>query len=80
MHRYRSNGKYYAVVRHSGKLNRKSLEDEDLKTAKRKLRDFQDELYNSAADARRTFLDFYLEAFVLADQGNPKRLIGINND
>lgn len=41
LYRYTSNGNYYAVVRHEGKLIRRSLETDDAKLAKRKLADFK---------------------------------------
>lgn len=41
LYRYTSNGIYYAVVRHSGKLIRKSLETSDRALAKRRLSDFR---------------------------------------
>lgn len=44
LYRYTSNGNYYAVVRHEGKLIRRSLETDDAKLAKRKLADFKKDL------------------------------------
>ena len=44
LYRYTSNEVYYAVVRHEGKLIRRSLETNDSKLAKRKLADFKNEL------------------------------------
>jgi integrase len=44
LYRYSSNGVYYAVVRHEGKLIRRSLEVNDGKLAKRKLGDFKNSL------------------------------------
>lgn len=44
LYRYTSNGVYYAVVKHEGKIIRRSLETDDQKLAKRKLGDFKDDL------------------------------------
>jgi integrase len=44
LYRYSSNGVYYAVVRHEGKLIRRSLETDDPKLAKRSLGDFKNSL------------------------------------
>lgn len=44
LYRYTSNDNYYAVVRHEGKLIRRSLETDDAKLAKRKRDDFKKSL------------------------------------
>ena len=44
LYRYTSNGVYYGLVRHRGKLHKKSLETTDKTTAKRLLADFQRDL------------------------------------
>ena len=44
LYRYSSNGVYYAVVRHEGKLIRRSLATDDPKLAKRSLADFKKKL------------------------------------
>jgi integrase len=44
LYRYTSNNNYYAVVRHEGRLIRRSLETDDSKLAKRKLADFKNAL------------------------------------
>lgn len=44
LYRYSSNGVYYAVVRHEGKLIRRSLQTDDSKLAKRSLADFKKSL------------------------------------
>ncbi len=44
LYRYSSNDVYYAVVRHEGKLIRRSLETDDSKLAKRNLADFKQSL------------------------------------
>lgn len=74
LYRYRSSGVYYAVVRRSGKLIRRSLEVDRLEVAKRKLRDFLAEQENTASDAHKTFLDSYMEEFRAGRTGAPKTL------
>jgi len=72
--RYRSSGTYYAVVRRSGKLIRRSLEVSNIESAKRLLRDFLQEQENTATDAHKTFLDTYMEEFRSGRTGASKTL------
>ena len=72
--RYRSSGTYYAVVRRSGKLIRRSLEVSQLEPAKRLLRDFLQEHGNTASDAHKTFLDTHMEEFRAGKTGASKTL------
>ena len=44
LYRYRGNNLYYGIVRHKGKLHKKSLATEDKATAKRKLADWERDL------------------------------------
>lgn len=74
LYRYRSKGTYYAVVRRSGKLIRKSLETTDLPTAKRKLRDFLNEQEDAAPDAHNLRFDAFIDDFVSSRTGAPKTL------
>lgn len=74
MYRYRSSGTYYAVVRRSGKLIRRSLEVNHIEPAKRLLRDFLQEQENTATDAHKTFLDTYMEEFRSGRTGAAKTL------
>lgn len=72
--RYRSSGIYYAAVRRSGKLIRRSLETDTIEVAKRKLRDFQGEQENAASDAHKTYLDVHMKEFLAGRTGAPKTL------
>lgn len=72
--RYRSSGTYYAVVRRSGKLIRRSLEVRQIEAAKRLLREFLQEHENTASDAHKTFLDSYMEEFRSGRTGASKTL------
>lgn len=54
LYRYRGSFAYYAVVRRSGKLIRRSLETNVIEVAKRKLRDFLGEQEHAASDVHKT--------------------------
>lgn len=62
------------MVRRAGKLIRKSLDVSQLEVAKRKLRDYQNELENNAPDAHRVRLDDYMKEFLGGKTGAPKTL------
>jgi integrase len=49
LYRYNPSGQYFARVRFGGKLYRRKLETDDLALAKRKLRDFKDDLERTDA-------------------------------
>lgn len=74
LYRYQSSGVYYAVVRRSGKLIRRSLEVSHIEPAKRLLRDFLKDQENTATDAHKTFLDTYMEEFRSGRTGAAKTL------
>ncbi|GEP43892.1 tyrosine-type recombinase/integrase [Brevifollis gellanilyticus] len=71
--RYRESG-YYAVVRRSGKIVRKSLETDRLEVAKRKLRDFQNEVEKVGVDAHSRKFGEVIEDFVSSRTGAPATL------
>jgi integrase len=56
LYRYSSNGIYYAVLRHSGKLIRRSLETTDKVLARRKLADFRRDIGRMDPSAGRVAL------------------------
>ena len=74
LYRYTNNGVYYAVLRRSGKLIRKSLEIDRLEIAKRKLRDFLADLEDAAPDAHKVRFDEFIEDFLNGRPGAPKTL------
>ncbi len=74
LYRYRSSGMYYAVVRRSGKLIRRSLETNTIEVAKRKLRDFLSEQEHAASDANKTYLDVHMKEFLEGRTGAAKTL------
>lgn len=74
LYRYRSSGVYYAVVKRSGKIIRRSLEVSHIEPAKRLLRDFLKDQENTATDAHKTFLDDYMEEFRSGRTGALKTL------
>lgn len=57
LYRYRSNGVYYAVVRHQGKLNWKSLKTDKRAIATRKLGDYRAKLSRTDVSAGRITLE-----------------------
>lgn len=61
LYRYTSNGNYYAVVRHEGKLIRRSLETDDAKLAKRKRDDFKKTLSQIDSSLGRTTVEDLLK-------------------
>ena len=74
LYQYQNNSVYYAVVRRAGKLIRKSLEVTEKEHAKRKLREYLNELENSAPDEHRVRLDDYMKEFLEGKTGAPKTL------
>ena len=74
LYQYQNNRVYYAVVRRAGKLIRKILEVTDKELAKRKLRDYLNDLENSAPDAHKLRLDEYMKEFLQGRTGKPKTL------
>ena len=73
LYRYRDTG-YYAVVRRSGKIVRKSLETDRLEIAKRKLRDFQYEVEQGGANALSRKFGEVIDEFVSSRTGAPATL------
>ncbi len=73
MFRYRGAG-YYAVVRRSGKIVRKSLETDRLEIAKRKLRDFQGEVERIGVAAHNRRFGETIDEFVSSRTGAPATL------
>ncbi len=71
--RYRDAG-YYAVVRRSGKIVRKSLETDRLEIAKRKLRDFQNDIEQAGVDAHNRRFGEVVDEFVSSRTGAPATL------
>ena len=71
LYRYNPSGQYFARVRFRGKLYRRKLETGDLALAKRKLRDFKDELERTdATKGNASFarvLDDYVATLTGAD-------------
>jgi integrase len=74
LYRYRSSSVYYAVVRRSGKLIRRSLETDTIEVAKRRLRDFLGEQEHAASDAHKTYLDVHMKEFLAGRTGASKTL------
>ena len=68
MFRYRGAG-YYAVVRRSGKIVRKSLETDRLEIAKRKLRDFHNEVERAGVEAHNRRFGEVIDEFVSSRTG-----------
>src|SRR5262249_3135410 len=67
LYRYKSNGRYFARVRHRGKLHRKSLDTDDIAVAKRRLADFRRTLERTdAASGNKSFA-------ALLDEYSPPR-------
>lgn len=66
LYRYDPNGKYYAFIRHQGKLIRRSLKTDHLPQAKRNLADFRNSLGRIDVQAGKTTLaqlcDDYVES------------------
>ena len=67
LYRYNPSGQDFARVRFSGKLYRRKLETDDLVLAKRKLREFKNDLERTDATKGNTsfakVLDDYADAF-----------------
>lgn len=63
LYQYTSNGGYYAVVRHEGKLIRRSLETTDKALAKRKLGDFKNGLHRIDTSLGKMTVGHLLEKF-----------------
>lgn len=74
LYQYQTNKVYYAVVRRAGKLIRKSLEVTQLEVAKRKLRDYLNELESIAPDATKVRFDEYMKEFLGGKTGAFKTL------
>lgn len=64
LYRYSSNGIYYAVMRHSGKLIRRSLETSDKAHAKRKLAEFKRDVGRTAPGAGRVTLSSLCDRYL----------------
>jgi integrase len=79
--RYNSSGQYFARVRFKGKLYRRKLETDDLSLAKRKLRDFKNDLERTdATKGNKSFkavLDDYVETLGGSDETRRKKRIVI---
>jgi integrase len=79
---YNPSGQYFARVRFRGKLYRRKLETDDLALAKRKLRDFKNDLERTDATKGNTsfakLLDTYKTTLVLADSTKKKKLAVID--
>lgn len=71
--RYRDAG-YYAVVRRSGKIVRKSLQTDRLEIAKRKLRDFLNEVERAGVDAHSRRFGEVIDEFISSRTGAPATL------
>jgi integrase len=82
LYRYDPSGQYFARVRFRGKLYRRKLETDDLALAKRKLRDFKNDLERTDATKGNTsfakLLDIYKTTLVLADSTKKKKLAVID--
>lgn len=63
LYRYSSNDVYYAVVRHEGKLIRRSLETDDSKLAKRNLADFKKSLSQVDSSLGKMTIEELLKKF-----------------
>lgn len=63
LYRYSSNDIYYAVVRHEGKLIRRSLETDDAKLAKRNLADFKNSLRRVDSSLGKMTIEELLKKF-----------------
>lgn len=64
LYRYSSNGIYYAVMRHSGKVIRRSLETSDKAYAKRRLAEFKRDLGRTAPGAGRVTLSSLCDRYL----------------
>ncbi|MFZ2280873.1 MAG: tyrosine-type recombinase/integrase [Prosthecobacter sp.] len=63
LYRYSTNNVYYAVVRHEGKLIRRSLETDDAKLAKGKLSDFRNSLSQVDSSLGKMTIEELLKKF-----------------
>src|SRR5207248_4443682 len=82
LYRYNPSGQYFARVRFGGKLYRRKLDIDDLELAKRKLRDFKNDLQRTDANrGNNSFakvLDDYAATLTGADSTKEKRLAVID--
>jgi integrase len=63
LYRYNPSGQYFARVRFRGKLYRRKLETDDLPLAKRKLREFKNDLERTDATRGNTSFEKVLDAY-----------------
>ncbi len=68
---YRYGTVYYALVRHKGKLHKRSLATDDKPTAKRKLADFQQDLCKVDASQGRLTLSALREQYLSTSRLSP---------
>src|SRR5262245_40684098 len=78
LYRYNPSGQYFARVRFRGKLYRRKLETDDLALAKRKLRDFKNDLDRTDATRGNTSFEKVVDAYAAtltgADSTKEKKL------
>lgn len=74
LYRYRDSGTYYAIVKRSGKMVRKSLETERLEVAKRKLRDYLNEVDRTGTDSYNARFGDLIDDFLAGRVGAEKTL------
>jgi integrase len=79
LYRYNPSGQYFARVRFKGKLYRRKLETDDLALAKRKIRDFRNNLERTdASKGNASFekvLDAYTDTLTGTDSTKEKKLV-----
>src|SRR4029450_4415721 len=79
LYRYNPSGQYFARVRVKGKLYRRKLETDDLALAKRKIRDFRNNLERTdASKGNASFekvLDAYTDTLTGTDSTKKKKLV-----
>jgi integrase len=75
LYRYNASGQYFARVRFGGKLYRRKLEAGDLEVAKRKLRDFKNDLERTDADKGNTSFGKVLDDYAATLTGANSTLV-----
>jgi len=75
LYRYNPSGQYFARVRFGGKLYRRKLEAGDLELAKRKLREFKNNLERTDADKGNTSFRKVLDDYAATLTGADKTLV-----
>jgi integrase len=74
LYRYNPSGQFFARVRFRGKLHRRKLKTDDLDVAKRKLRDFKNDLERTDASKGNTSFAAVLDAYSATLKGSESTL------